>query len=141
MRAKPLVRRRIEALLSKAADDGCTAEEAASARTKACELASKFGFARDEFRWPVATGDNVEAEQPADKPKAVQEPPQRARGRGIGELARELIVTHPDWSYQRIADEVNERIDGARTSANSVRWYSNAMRREGIEGTLRARGQ
>jgi hypothetical protein len=138
-RERPLVRGRIEALLRKTTENGCTPGEARSALAKARELADRYGFAPDDFRWPVATSDDSEAAEPRSEPEAVQEPSRRARGRGIGALARELILEHPDWTYGQIAAEVNSRIEGARSTAHSVRWYSNAMRREGIAGTDRVR--
>jgi hypothetical protein len=138
-REKPLVRGRIEALLRKTTENGCTPGEARSALAKARELADRYGFAPDDLRWPVATSDDSEVERPQSEPEAVQEPSRRARGRGIGTLARELILEHPDWTYGQIAEEVNSRIEGARSTPNSVRWYSNAMRREGITGTSRVR--
>lgn len=55
-----------------------------------------------------------------------------ARGKGIGKLAERLIVEHPDWTYRRIAEEVNARIEGAHASEKSVRWYASKMRRRGI---------
>jgi hypothetical protein len=56
---------------------------------------------------------------------------------GIGRLAERLIVEHPDWTYRRIAEEVNARIEGAYASEKSVRWYSHRMRKGGIAGTTR----
>lgn len=61
-------------------------------------------------------------------------------GLGVGVLARSLIVERPDWTYRRIAEEVNARIDGAHASEKSVRWYSHQMRRRGVEGTERRKG-
>lgn len=60
---------------------------------------------------------------------------------GVGALARSLIVERPDWTYRRIAEEVNARIAGARASEKSVRWYSHQMRRRGVDGTARVRRQ
>jgi hypothetical protein len=54
-----------------------------------------------------------------------------ARDRGIGKLAEQLIVEHPDWTYRRIADEVNSKIDGAEASEKSVRWYASRIRKHG----------
>jgi hypothetical protein len=61
-------------------------------------------------------------------------------GLGVGALARSLIVERPDWTYRRIAEEVNARIAGARASEKSVRWYSHQMRKKGVEGTERRKG-
>lgn len=62
------------------------------------------------------------------------------RGIGVGVLARSLIVEHPEWTYRRIAEEVNARTEGAQASQKSVRWYSHQMRKNGIEGTERQSG-
>jgi hypothetical protein len=134
-REKPLVRSRIEALLSKATNCEADPGEAASSLATARELAGRYGFSPDEFRWRVAAETQAETEMPTKEPDADPEPPKAARGGGIGMLARQMIIDHPDWTYARIASEVNNRIEGARSTAHSVRWYSNAMRREGLIGT------
>lgn len=78
------------------------------------------------------------AEAQTEAPE-VPRPPRTAassrRSLGIGALARSLIVEHPEWTYRRIAEEVNARIAGASASEKSVRWYSRQMRRKGVEGT------
>lgn len=61
-------------------------------------------------------------------------------GLGVGALARSLIVERPDWTYRRIAEEVNARIADARASEKSVRWYSHQMRKKGVKGTERRKG-
>jgi hypothetical protein len=90
---------------------------AASALATARELAERYGFAKDEFRWPVAAETLHVAEMPPTEPDVVPEPPKPSGGRGIGVLARQLIVDHPDWTYARVASEVNSRIEGARSTA------------------------
>jgi hypothetical protein len=139
-REKPLVRSRIEALLSKVQDCGTASGEAQSALATAHDLAKRYGFALHEFRWPVMPEIGAELVAPTTKLDVSPGPPKAAWGRGIGMLARQLIIEHPDWTYARIASEVNTRIEGASTTAHSVRWYSNAMRREGLIGTERQRG-
>ena len=54
-----------------------------------------------------------------------------SRGKGIGKLAERLIVKYPDWTYRRIAEEVNVQVEGARASEKSVRWYASRMRKRG----------
>jgi hypothetical protein len=71
--------------------------------------------------------------EPTSTPKSPK-PPQAAassRGKGIGRLAERLIAEHPDWTYRRIAEEVNGRIEGAKASEKSVRWYASRMRKRG----------
>jgi len=71
--------------------------------------------------------------------RAISEPrsskPPRAatkrRGRGIGKLAERLIVEHPDWTYRRIAEEADARIEGATFGEKSVRWYASQMQKRG----------
>jgi hypothetical protein len=139
-RELPLVRWRIEALLKKTVANGCTAGEAASAFEKAEELVGNYGFDPSSFRWPPrpsATSDAPTSGPISSKPP--RSAGSRRRGLGVGALARSLIVEHPDWTYRRIAEEVNARIEGARASEKSVRWYSHQMRKRGVEGTGRSK--
>jgi hypothetical protein len=138
-REKPLVRSRIGALLTKANSCETGPSEAAAALATARELADRYDFAPDDFRWPVTANIDCELEAPTNATDLVPEPPKAARGRGIGMLARQLIIDRRGWTYAQIASEVNARIDGARSTAQSVRWYSNAMRREGRIGALAKR--
>jgi hypothetical protein len=116
-KAKPLMRHRIRALLDQVGRDGCTPGEASAAYDKAEELVAKHGFDRAEFTWP---------ERPAACANSKPEP------KGVGRLARELLLKHRDWSHQRIADEVNSTL-GSKASAASVAWYAAKMRKEGLE--------
>lgn len=132
-RELPLVRRRIAALLDKTEANGCTAGEAAAAFEKAEELVAKYKLDPGAFQWPsrpstpfgsARSGPGVSKQPPVTAP---------SRGRGIGQLAERLIVEHPDWTYRRVAEEVNARIEGARASEKSVRWYASKMRKRGAE--------
>lgn len=138
-RELPLVKRRIAALLDKTEANGCTLDEAAAAFEKAEELIAKYKLDPGAFRWPprpsTAFGSATTAPKPSKPPRTTVS----GRGRGIGKLADQLIVEHPDWTYRRIAEEVNGRIDGAAASEKSVRWYASRMRKRGIEGTSRPR--
>lgn len=127
----PLMKRRIEALLKKTEANGCTPGEAAAAIEKAQELVAKYGFDPDSFRWPVVSSKAPDVPTPG--PSAPKRPRSSgaSRGRGIGKLAKELIVAHPDWTYRQIAEEVNARIKGATASEKSVSWYSSQMRKRG----------
>lgn len=134
-RELPLVRRRIAALLEKAEANGCTPGEAAAAFEKAEELIAKYKLDPAAFRWPSRPSTSFGSARSV--PSALK-PPQAAalsRGKGIGKLAERLIVEHPDWTYRRIAEEVNARIEGAKASEKSVRWYASKMRRRGVEET------
>ena len=127
----PLVKRRIGALLDKTEANGCTPGEVAAALEKAEELVAKYELDLSAFRWPprpsTTFGSATSAPQPWKPPQAAAS----SRGRGIGRLAEQLIVEHPDWAYRRIAEEVNGRIKGATASEKSVRWYASTMRRRG----------
>ena len=52
-----------------------------------------------------------------------------SRGKGIGKLAERLIIEHLDWTYRCIAEEVNARIEGAKATDKSIRWYASKMRK------------
>jgi len=75
------------------------------------------------------------AEAHTEAPEASKPPRTAASSRrslGVGVLARSLIVEQPDWTYRRIAEEVNGQIAGAKASEKSVRWYASKMRRRGV---------
>lgn len=130
-RELPLVKRRIAALLDKTEANGCTPGEAAAAFEKAEELVAKYGLDPGAFQWPSRPSTPVGSARSGPKPS---KPPQAAassRGRGIGKLAEQLIVEYSHWTYRQIAEEVNARIEGARASEKSVRWYASRMRRRG----------
>jgi hypothetical protein len=138
-RELPLVRRRIEALLKKTIGNGCTAGEAMTAFEKAEELVAKYKLDPDSFWWPQkpSAAESV----PASVPKASKAPRTSisSRGLGIGKLAERLIVEHPEWSHAEIAAEVNRRLDYARATSKSVRWYASRMRARGEEVPSRRR--
>ena len=77
----------------------------------------------------------------ASGPEAPKPPPAAGsgRGKGVGRLAERLIVEHPGWTYTAIAAEVNRRIEGAKASEKSVKWYASRMRRRGDDVPLRRR--
>lgn len=130
-RELPLVRRRVGALLEKTVANGCTPGEAAAAFDKAEELVAKYELDPGSFRWPprpsTLFGSGTSGPKPPKQPPAAVS----SRGKGIGRLAERLIVEQLDWTYRRIAEEVNAQIEGARASEKSVRWYASKMRRRG----------
>lgn len=130
-RELPLVKRRVEALLDKTEANGCTPGEAAAALEKAEELTAKYELDPGSFQWPqrpsTMFGSTTSAPKHSKPPRAAAS----SRGSGIGRLAEQLIVEHPDWTYRRIAEEVNGRIAGASASEKSVRWYASKMRKRG----------
>jgi len=130
-RELPLVKRRIAALLDKTEANGSTPGEAAAAFEKAEELVAKYKLDPDTFRWPSRPSTPFGSARSGSG--ASKQPPTTAssRGRGIGKLAELLIVEHPDWTYRRIAEEVNRQVEGATASEKSVRWYASQMRKRG----------
>ncbi len=54
-------------------------------------------------------------------------------GKGVGELARHLIMDVRGFSHEQIAEMVRAQIPGSNTTAKSVRWYACKMRKEGLE--------
>jgi hypothetical protein len=60
-------------------------------------------------------------------------------GRGIGHLARELLLDAAGYSHTVIAEMVNAHIEGAQATAKSVRWYACKMRKEGTKVPERRR--
>lgn len=134
-----LIKRRIEALLQKTEANGCTPGEAAAAFEKAEELVAKYGFDPGSFRWPprpsTPFGSATSGQDASNSPQAAVS----SRGRGIGKLAKRLIVEHPNWTYAAVAAEVNRLVEGARASEKSVRWYASRMRRRGEGLPLRRR--
>lgn len=130
-RELPLVKRRITALLEKAEANGLHTSEAATAIAKARELVKQYKLDPSAFRWPQ--------EPPTVEATPTSEPAPSSRGRGVGKLAERLIVEHPDWTYRRIAEEVNVRVEGAAASEKSVRWYASKMRQRGEDAPDRRR--
>lgn len=127
----PLVKRRIAALLDKTEANGCTPGEADAAIRKARELVKQYKLDPGAFRWPqTASTTEIEPTSESSAPKR-SEAIASGRGKGIGRLAERLIVEHPNWTYRRIAEEVNGRIEGATASDKSVRWYASQMRKRG----------
>jgi hypothetical protein len=136
-RELPLVKRSIAALLVKTEANGCTPGEAAAAFEKAEELVAEYELDQGSFRRPprpsTSFGSATSGSGASKQPQASAS----GRGRGIGRLAERLIVEHPGWTYRRIAEELNARMEGARASEKSVRWYASRMRRLGTSSTKR----
>lgn len=106
---------------------------------KAEELVAKYELDPGSFQWPPKP--STRSDSAASGPVASKPPRTSAssRGKGIGRLAERLIVENPAWTYRRIAEEVNARIEGAKASEKSVRWYASRMRRRGEDIATSAR--
>lgn len=80
---------------------------------------------------PKATAKRAEPKAGfAETPEATEKKP---RSLGVGALARAILMDPAGYPHALVADMVNAQIDGAATTAKSVRWYANDMRKRGIE--------
>ena len=74
------------------------------------------------------------AQPEADVTEATEAPTETEKkpsGKGIGRLARELLMDPAGYPHAVIAEMVNAQIEGAQASAKSVRWYAHEMRKKG----------
>ena len=76
-------------------------------------------------------------EQCAQPQTDITEPTDTSRkkcgGKGIGRLAREILMHPTGFPHALIAEMVNAQVEGAKATAKSVRWYAHDMRKKGIE--------
>ncbi|WP_287952706.1 hypothetical protein [Diaphorobacter sp.] len=63
--------------------------------------------------------------------EAPTETEKKPSGKGIGRLARELLLDPAGYPHAEIAARVNAAIPGAKATDKSVRWYAHAMRKKG----------
>lgn len=68
-----------------------------------------------------------------ESPEAQLKTVKATRGKGIGALAKQLLMVPAGYSHRLIAAMVNAKLGGAQTTDKSVRWYANDMRKKGIE--------
>lgn len=93
------------------------------AEAKNIDLAS-FG----QPKRPKATKER--AQPRAEATEATENKPQ---GKGIGALARAILMDPAGFPHALVAEMVNAQIEGATATAKSVRWYANDMRKKGVE--------
>lgn len=62
---------------------------------------------------------------------ATEAPEKQSRGKGIGTLARTILMDPAGYPHVLVAAMVNAQIEGATATAKSVRWYANDMRKKG----------
>lgn len=60
-------------------------------------------------------------------------------GKGIGTLARAILMDPTGYPHALIAAMVNAQIEGAAATAKSVRWYATDMRKHGLDVPPRAK--
>ena len=70
----------------------------------------------------------ADAVETSDAPAETEKKPS---DKGIGRLARELLLDPAGFPHGVIAKMVNAQIEGAQASAKSVRWYAHDMRKKG----------
>lgn len=77
----------------------------------------------------------------AETTEAPTETEKKPSGKGIGRLARELLMDPAGYPHAVIAEMVNAQIEGAQASAKSVRWYAHDMRKKGATVPERQRAE
>lgn len=92
------------------------------------DLASFCPVTADE----VAEQDMLPQAESAETAAGTSETRRKSTGKGIGQLARELLLAPAGHPHAVIAEMVNVRIKGAQATANSIRWYACKMRKEGL---------
>lgn len=105
------------------------------ARIEAIAADKSIGVA--SFRRPQQPETAVPSTQPQtdviESQDAQQETVKAPRGKGVGALARQLLMNPAGYPHRLIAAMVNAQLDGAQATNKSVRWYANDMRKKGIE--------
>lgn len=105
------------------------------ARIEAIAADQNINFA--SFGRPQTPEAAVPSTQPQadaiESPDAQPETVQAMRGKGIGALARQILMDPAGYPHRLIATMVNAQLDGAQATDKSVRWYANDMRKKGIE--------
>ncbi|MBA0256775.1 hypothetical protein IMCGPPIG_02948 [Stenotrophomonas maltophilia] len=96
------------------------------AEAKDIDLAS-FG----QPKKPKATKERAEPKaEAAEAPEATEK---KLHGKGVGALARAILMDPAGFPHALVAEMVNAQIEGAAATAKSVRWYANDMRKKGVE--------
>ncbi len=96
------------------------------AEAKNIDLAS-FG----QPKKPKAAEQRVQPKtEVTETPEATEKKPQ---GKGIGALARAILMDPTGYPHALVAEMVNAQIEGAAATPKSVRWYANDMRKKGVE--------
>lgn len=80
---------------------------------------------------PKATAKRTQPK--ADAVEASEATEKKSHGKGIGALARAILMDPAGYPHGLIAAMVNAQVDGAACTDKSVRWYANDMRKRGVE--------
>ncbi len=81
------------------------------------------------------------AEPKADVAERPDASDKKSQGKGIGALARAILMDPAGYSHAVVAEMVNAQIDGAATTDKCVRWYANEMRKRGVNVPSRRRAR
>lgn len=73
------------------------------------------------------------AQPKAEAAEASETTEKKPQGKGIGALARQILMDPAGYPHALIAAMVNAQVDGAACTDKSVRWYANDMRKRGVE--------
>ena len=129
----------VAALLKKTTANGCTPEEARTARAKAEEIAAKYGVPltdappRDD--WDAAV--RRAAERAAARAREAAEAAERERlsKLSVEELVWTLLLANrkreKPLSNDKIAAVARKLKPGTKTSADSVAWYKSQFKKRG----------
>ncbi|MFO7003828.1 hypothetical protein P3C78_12015 [Pseudomonas aeruginosa] len=120
-----------------------------ASRARLIERIRKLAAAKNidlaSFGQPQAAEVTKPHAQPqADVTEATEAPTETEKkpsGKGIGRLARELLMDPAGYPHAVIAEMVNAQIEGAQASAKSVRWYAHDMRKKGAAVPERQRAE
>lgn len=97
-------------------------------------IAEAKGLDLDSSRQPRSLKAATELAQPrAESSEAPEAARKKPIGKGIGLLAREILLDPAGYPHATVAEMVNAQIPGASATAKSVRWYACDMRKHGIE--------
>lgn len=111
------------------------------ARIESIALAGNIDLASfGQAQMPEAAEQDMQPR--ADTTEAIDAPPKTERpptSKGIGRLARELLLDPAGYPHAMVAEMVNARIEGAQATAKSIRWYACNMRKTGVEVPARQR--
>ena len=79
---------------------------------------------------PKATKER--AQPRADVAEAPEATEKKSHGKGIGALARAILMDPAGFPHALVAEMVNAQIEAATATPKSVRWYANDMRKKGV---------
>lgn len=68
----------------------------------------------------------------AEAPEAPEAAKKKPQGKGIGILAREILMDPAGYPHATVAEMVNAQVPGAAATAKSVRWYACDIRKQGV---------